>query len=100
MSMISRRPIKPSDKKIAMSRLNEQHHFSRGQRLGQQIISDEIQFQPVGDPNGGTIEMSSIPVLYILTEDQDTGDDFVEAKRVKLDGTAVGSVLKFWEYTG
>jgi len=100
--MLSRSPIKPTDRKISASQLNQNQRFNNQQRLGQRIVTDEVQFTSVGDPNAGYIEMRSIPVLYktvdygVSSSSISDEDPNVYAKRVATpSGDLTGGVVKF-----
>lgn len=102
--MLSRSPIKPTDRKISASQLNQNQRFNNQQRLGQRIVTDEVQFTSVGDPNAGYIEMRSIPVLYKTVDigadssssSSPSHDPYIRAKKVATaDGDTTGGVIKF-----
>ena len=104
MSFLGRKPVKPSDRQLSSGQINEIQRLHRGTRLGQPIISDEIQYKSVGTSSDTPLELSSIPVLYLTVESEVTNDSssstqerggMTNAKRVKRDGEAVGAVLRF-----
>jgi len=99
VSILSRRNIHPNDKQISGGQINELQRFNKQQRLGAAVVSDEIQIQTVGDPNGGFTKIESIPILYRTVTDADEEDSFIPAKRVKADGTAQGPEFQFSELT-
>jgi len=106
MSILTRRPIKPADRKISASQVNEIQQFTRQKRLGEQIITDENQFESIGDHTGGQLVLSSVPILYTLVASGEAessssttpppgSESYLRAKRVGSDGNEYGAILKF-----
>jgi len=102
MTLISSKMIKPDDRKLSRSQLNEVIRLSKQQRIGPQIQTDEIQVQPQADMNGGSYNFESIPVLYKLVDIESESsssssghDPYTRARKVALDGTVSGSIFRF-----